>query len=193
MRYLVRRWWIAEWVMKRDSQNIRKPGPVQVRKEEGEDMKLFYDSLERSLKIALLVLVSGIVITTMLQIVARFILMVSIPWTDELARYLMIWASFVGLGVAYRKRELICVAFFAEKLPSHLLKVALLLSDLLCSIFAIVIVVYGVKLCLQNVAQVSPSMRISLGIIYGVIPLGCLLFLLFAFESVFSYFSAKRR
>jgi TRAP-type C4-dicarboxylate transport system permease small subunit len=171
----------------------KERGPVQVRKDEGIDMKRFYDSLEKSLRIALLVLVSGIVVTTMLQIVARFILMVSIPWTDELARYLMIWASFVGLGVAYRKRELICVAFFREKLPSHLLKVTLLVSDLLCSIFAIIIVIYGVKLCFQNVAQVSPSMRISLGIIYGVIPLGCLLFLLFAFESVFSYFSAKRR
>jgi len=172
---------------------MRKPGLVLVRKEEGEDMKRFYDSLEKSLKMVLLVLVGGIVVTTMLQIVARFILMVSIPWTDELARYLMIWASFVGLGVAYRKRELICVEFFREKLPSHLLKVALLISDVLCSIFAIVIVVYGVKLCLQNVTQVSPSMRISLGIIYAVVPLGCLLFLLFAFESVFSYFRAARR
>ncbi len=156
-------------------------------------MKHFYDSLEKSLKIVLLVLASGLVAATILQIVARFILLVSIPWTDELARYLMIWASFVGLGVAYRKKELICVAFFVEKLPSHLVKLALLLSDLLCSIFSIVIVIYGVRLCLQNVVQVSPSMRISLGVIYAVIPLGCLLFLLFAFESVSSYFSAKRR
>src|SRR4030042_75113 len=172
---------------------MRKPVPVQVRKEEGEDMKRFYDSLEKSLRVALLVLVSGIVITTMLQIVARFILMVSIPWTDELARYFMIWASFVGLGVAYRKREPIWVAFFREKLPPHLLKVALLVSDLLCSVFAIVIVIYGFKLCLLNAGQVSPSMRISLGIVHAIIPLGCLLFLLFAFESVFSYFSARRR
>ena len=156
-------------------------------------MKRFYDSLEKSLKMVLLVLVGGIVITTMLQIVARFILMVSIPWTDELARYLMIWASFVGLGVAYRKKELICVEFFREKLPSHLLKVALLISDLLCSIFAIVIVIYGAQLCFQNAGQASPSMRISFGIIYAIIPIGCLLYLLFAFESVFSYLSASRR
>ena len=156
-------------------------------------MKYFNDSLEKVLRIALLVLVSGIVITTMLQIVARFILMVSIPWTDELARYLMIWASFVGLGVAYRKKELICVAFFREKLPPHLLKLTLLISDLLCSIFTIVIVIYGVKLCFQNMAQVSPSMRVSLGIIYAIIPLWSLLYLLFAFESVFSYFREARR
>lgn len=156
-------------------------------------MKRFYDQLETSLKIVLLVLVAGIVIATMLQIVARFILMVSIPWTDELARYLMIWASFIGLGVAYRKRALICVEFFREKLPPHLLKTALLISDLLCSLFAIIIVIYGVQLCIQNAGQVSPSMRISLGIIYAIVPLGCFLFVLFAFESVVSYFNAGRR
>ena len=156
-------------------------------------MKHFYDSLEKWLRMVLLVLVSGIVAATILQIVARFILMVSIPWTDELARYLMIWAAFVGLGVAYRKKELIAVGYFREKLSPHLLRVAVLVSDLLCSVFSIVIVVYGFKLCLLNAGQVSPSMRISLGIIYGIIPLGCLVFLLFAFESVFSYFSAKRR
>jgi TRAP-type C4-dicarboxylate transport system permease small subunit len=69
----------------------------------------------------------------------------------------------------------------------------LLISDLLCSIFTIVIVIYGVKLCFQNMAQVSPSMRVSLGIIYAIIPLGSLLYLLFAFESVFSYFREARR
>jgi TRAP-type C4-dicarboxylate transport system permease small subunit len=156
-------------------------------------MKRFYDSLEKSLKIVLLVLVSGIVLTTMLQIVARFILMVSIPWTDELARYLMIWASFIGLGVAYRKKELIAVGFFREKLSPRLLKVAVLVSDLLCSVFSIVIVIYGFKLCSLNMGQVSPSMRVSLGIVYAIVPMGCLLFLLFAFESVFSYFREERR
>jgi len=156
-------------------------------------MKRFYNFLEKSLKYLLLIFVGGIVLTTMLQIVARFILMVSLPWTDELARYLMIWASFIGLGVAYRKRELISVAFFREKLPPHLLKITAFISDVLCSIFATIIVIYGVKLCFQNITQVSPSMRVSLGIIYAIIPLGCLLFLLFAFESVFSYLSAKRR
>jgi TRAP-type transport system small permease protein len=160
---------------------------------ERDEMKRFYDSVEKSLKIVLLVLASGVVVITLLQIVARFILMISIPWTDELARYLMIWASFVGLGVAYRKRELICVAFFVEKLPQHLLRVALLVSDLLCSAFAIVIVIYGLRLCFLNLWQVSPSMRISLGIVYAIVPIGCLIFIFFAFESAFSYFSTKRR
>jgi TRAP-type C4-dicarboxylate transport system permease small subunit len=105
----------------------------------------------------------------------------------------MIWASFVGLGVAYRKGELIRVAILTEKLPPNLFKVAVLTTDFLCSIFAVIIVIYGVKLCLLNVGQASPSMRISLGIIYAIVPFGCLLFLAFAFESILSCLSPKRR
>ena len=149
-------------------------------------MKSFYDSLEASLRRVLLVLVSGIVLSVVLQIIARFILLVSIPWTDELARYLMIWASFVGLGVAFRRGQLISVAIVKDNLPPRLYRMATLVSDVLCSIFAIVAIIYGIKLCLLNAGQVSPALRISLGIIYGAIPVGCLLFLLFAVESILS-------
>ncbi len=145
----------------------------------------FFDSFEKSLRQVLLVLVIGILLAVALQIVARFILLVSIPWTDELARYLMVWTAFVGLGVAYRKGQLIYVGLVKDKLPPHLFRVASHISDALCAIFAVVAIIYGVKLCLLNAGQVSPSLRISLGIIYAAIPVGCLLFLVFVFESLF--------
>ena len=155
-------------------------------------MKSFFDSLDGLLRKALILLVAGIVLTTMLQVIARFILSISIPWTDELARYLMIWAAYLGLGVAYRKGELICVAYFTDKMPSNLLKGVKLASDVLCSIFAAVVVVYGIKLCLLNSDQVSPSLRFPLSMVYAAVPIGCLLYIVFAFESVTSIFSTDR-
>ncbi len=148
-------------------------------------MRRFFDSLEYGLRRILLVLVAGIVLAVTLQIVARFILLVSIPWTDELSRYLMVWSAFVGFGVAYRKGQLIYVGLVKDKLPPRMLRLATILSDILCAIFAVIAVIYGIKLCLLNVGQVSPSLRISLGIIYAAIPLGCFLFLVFVFESLF--------
>jgi TRAP-type transport system small permease protein len=155
-------------------------------------MKSFFDSLDGFLRKALILLVAGIVVTTVLQVIARFVLSISIPWTDELARYLMIWCAYLGLGVAFRKGELICVAYFTDKLPSNLLKKIKLASDALCSIFAAVVVVYGIKLCIINADQVSPSLRFPLSLVYAAVPIGCLLFILFAFESVASIFSTDR-
>jgi TRAP-type C4-dicarboxylate transport system permease small subunit len=155
-------------------------------------MKKFFDSLERVLKIALVVLLTAMTIVVVVGIAARYILLVSIPWTEELSRYLMIWTGFVGFGVAYRKKELIAVKLFVNKLPPHLLRIAFLVSDIACSIFLILVTIYGIKLCVMNAHQVAPALRISMGIIYAAIPLGCCLYLVFVVESVSSYLKAKK-
>jgi len=155
-------------------------------------MKSFFDHLERILKIALVVLLTAMTIDVVIGIVARYVLLISIPWTEELARYLMIWTGFIGFGVAYRKRELISVRLFVGKLPPNLLRIALFVSDVLCSIFLVIVVVYGIKLCLDNMGQLSPALRISMSIIYAIIPLGCVLFLVFVVESISSFLKLKK-
>jgi TRAP-type C4-dicarboxylate transport system permease small subunit len=155
-------------------------------------MKGFFDFLERVLKYTLIILLSAMTIVVVVGIFARYILLVSIPWTEEIARYLMIWAGFVGFGVAYRKRELIAVRLFIDILPSNLFRMALFISDILCSIFLIVAVAYGIKLSLINMNQLSPASRIPLSIIYAAIPLGCTLYLFFVVESISSFVKARK-
>jgi TRAP-type C4-dicarboxylate transport system permease small subunit len=155
-------------------------------------MKKFFDFLEQILKVALVFLLATMTIVVVIGIVARYILLISIPWTEELARYLMIWTGFFGFGVAYRKKELISVKLFVDRLPPNLLRIALFVSDILCSIFLVIVVVYGIKLCLQNMYQFSPSLRISVSIIYAIIPLGCIIYLLFVLESIASFLKLKK-
>jgi TRAP-type C4-dicarboxylate transport system permease small subunit len=155
-------------------------------------MKAFFDFLERVLKYALIILLTAMTIVVIIGIFARYVLLVSIPWTEEIARYLMIWAGFVGFGVAYRKRELIAVRLFIDILPPNLFRMALFISDILCSIFLIVAVVYGIKLCLMNMNQLSAASRIPMAIIYAAIPLGCTLYLVFVVESISSFVKARK-
>ena len=155
-------------------------------------MKEFFDFLERVLKYTLVVLLTAMTIVVVVGIFARYILLVSIPWTEEIARYLMIWAGFVGFGVAYRKRELIAVRLFIDILPANLFRMAIFISDILCSIFLIVAVIYGIKLSLINMNQLSPASRIPVAIIYAAIPLGCTLYLFFVVESISSFVKARK-
>lgn len=155
-------------------------------------MKEFFDFLERVLKYTLVVLLTAMTIVVVVGIFARYILLVSIPWTEEIARYLMIWAGFVGFGVAYRKRELIAVRLFIDILPANLFRMAIFISDILCSIFLIVAVIYGIKLSLINMNQLSPASRIPVSIIYAAIPLGCTLYLFFVVESISSFVKARK-
>ena len=155
-------------------------------------MTKIIDQLERVLKWAILVLLSTMTLVVVLGILARYVFLVSIPWTEELARYLMIWTGFVAFGVAYRRKELIYVRIMVDKLPPRLMGLISFVSDLLCSFFLVLVIFYGVRLCLANAAQVSPAARIPMSWIYAAIPLGCALCLVFIFESMVKYLKAGR-
>jgi TRAP-type C4-dicarboxylate transport system permease small subunit len=59
-----------------------------------------------------------------LQIVVRFVLprlgiILSVPWSEELARYLMVWCIFLGAAVAARAGALIAVDTLPDSLPER--------------------------------------------------------------------------
>lgn len=59
-----------------------------------------------------------------LQIAVRFLLprfglMLSVPWSEELARYLMVWCIFLGAAVAARSGALIAVDTLPDSLPER--------------------------------------------------------------------------
>lgn len=59
-----------------------------------------------------------------LQIVVRFVLprfgiLLSVPWSEELARYLMVWCIFLGAAVAARAGALIAVDTLPDSLPQR--------------------------------------------------------------------------
>jgi TRAP-type C4-dicarboxylate transport system permease small subunit len=156
-------------------------------------MKRIADILEGALKFLVIIMLSALTIIVVVGIAARYVFLVSIPWTEEISRYLMIWTSFLGLGVAYRKRELIAVKLLTDLLPKKMFRIALFVSDILCSIFLVVVVYYGVKLCVQNSDQVSAAARIPTSIVYAAIPVGGVIYLFFSLESILDFFKGRKR
>jgi TRAP-type transport system small permease protein len=73
------------------------------------------DTLFGALVTALLAALVGVV---GLNIGGRFLFNYSIPWADELSRFLFIWLIFVGAALAYFRGEHILVSFLTERLPS---------------------------------------------------------------------------
>lgn len=155
-------------------------------------MKRLADILESVLKFCMVVMLIMLTVIVIVGIMARYVFLVSIPWTQEISRYLMIWTSFLGLGVAYRKRELIAVKVFTDILPKRLFRIAFFVSDILCSIFLVVVVYYGIRLCIQNSDQVSAAARIPVSIVYAAIPVGGVIYLLFSLESILDFFERRK-
>ncbi|MCD2203663.1 TRAP transporter small permease [Halobacterium sp. KA-6] len=67
------------------------------------------------------------ILTVGLQISARWILEplfdMSLPWTVNLAQYLLVWMTFVGAAVASRKREHISLDLLVSRLSDRTLRI----------------------------------------------------------------------
>jgi TRAP-type C4-dicarboxylate transport system permease small subunit len=57
-----------------------------------------------------------IVVVMAVQVLMRYIFNASLIWAEELCRYLMVWISFVLVGLAFQRGELVTVDLVAKAL-----------------------------------------------------------------------------
>ena len=124
---------------------------------------------------ALLALMSAAIL---IQVVVRFVLTafginLSAPWTEELARYLLIWIVFLGAGVGCRRAQLIALEFVVHRLPSLPGQTLRYATTLLCVVFFIFLVWVGFAFVELGESESSPVMVIPKSWVYWAMPVGC--------------------
>jgi len=60
------------------------------------------------------------VIVVLSQVIFRYVMRISVPWTEEFARYLLILITFVGGALAIRDKQHISVTAIIDKLPKKI-------------------------------------------------------------------------
>jgi|Deesub1362A_J573_1020465.scaffolds.fasta_scaffold04877_4 C4-dicarboxylate transporter DctQ subunit len=121
------------------------------------------------------------------QVLNRFFLKIPIMWPEELARYLMIWMSFVAAAVAFRKGAHIGVNIIIDKLSGKTKQIFIILQSVLIMVFVAVVGYYAIfiiRLQLSTI-QLSPALEINLAYIYMAIPVWALLTFIEIFVSLF--------
>ncbi|MGQ9638273.1 MAG: TRAP transporter small permease [Thermodesulfobacteriota bacterium] len=119
-----------------------------------------------------LVLLIAICGVTFAQVFFRFVIVHSLPWSEEFSRYALVWASFLGASIALKRGLHIGVEAFVAKLPNEKRRPLYLLTLILILIFLFTVMVKGFQLALFNMKQSSPAMRIPMGFPYLGIPIG---------------------
>jgi TRAP-type C4-dicarboxylate transport system permease small subunit len=56
-------------------------------------------------------------LATIMQVVFRYVLQISVPWTEEAARFALIFVTFWGAATALRERDHIAINTFFDKIP----------------------------------------------------------------------------
>lgn len=135
----------------------------------------------------------GILMATIVgaQVFSRYVLNHSIFWSDEAARFLLIWLTFLGAGVAYRNQGHASIDIVYSRLPATGRKVAAIATDLLTLAFAGVMIVYGYKFSYFVRMQISPALFMPKWIPHSVIPIGGAILGIHALAFLFRHLQEK--
>lgn len=127
-----------------------------------------------------MLIATGIAISLIvfLQVLLRFTVQIPFPWSEEGARYLMIWMGMIGSAVAIRHARHIGVTLLVDHLPDSIQRGILLIVESAMVFFLVVLVKEGLKLSIKNFSQLSPAMDLPMFYPYLAVPVGAALMIL---------------
>lgn len=111
------------------------------------------------------ILMGAMTVVVFMQVVCR-LTSGSLPWSEEIARYMMVYMVYLGASVGIKMQNHIAIEFVVGLLPSKPKAIAEIVANILISICLVVMVVFGMKVVKVTLMQKSPVLRLKMGYVY---------------------------
>lgn len=121
------------------------------------------------------------IILLSLQVFNRYVLGISLSWTEELSRFTYVWCVYLGVSMAVRSGEHVrIVAHLKALFPYKIYSKIILFADLVWLLFSIVMLVVSIKFLysMSNYKFLSPALGISMFWVYLIIPLAFIMMII---------------
>ncbi|MCK5457040.1 MAG: TRAP transporter small permease [Melioribacteraceae bacterium] len=145
-------------------------------------MMTLKSKVDKVIEYSLVILMALMVFNVLWQVFTRFIMNDPSSFTDELARYLLIWLGLLGAGYVTGQKMHLAIDYLLSKTKPNVkskLEYVINISIFLFALF--VMVIGGVNLVSLTLylEQISAALQIQLGYIYIVLPVSGLLIMLY--------------
>lgn len=134
--------------------------------------------LERLLDGVLAVALAVMLFSMLYQVFGRYVLDHAPGWSEELARYLMVWLTMLGSASVLRSGGHISVTTLTDRLGPAALASVLAVRDAALVATSGVLAWWGVLFSEMNGVQESAAMEIPMSIPYAALPAGAVLIVL---------------
>ncbi len=133
--------------------------------------------IERTLDVLLGLMVAAMVCAVFYQVFGRYVLGRAPAWSEELARFLLLYLVLVGAASALRSGSHISVTMLFDDASEGRRRVLFWLRDLVLGAVLVLMVWQGIGFALLNDGQGSPAFEIPMSWPYAALPLGAALML----------------
>lgn len=152
----------------------------------------FDDLLCASNKWLLVVILAVMSVLVSANVISRYVFSFSFTWVEEVTRYMMIWATFLGCGMALRVGGHIAIDALAESVPAPFARCIRVLISLILVVALLFMTVLGAQYAEFAWEQETPVLGWSFGAIYLSIPAGGVLMLLHLFMFAMRWIATGR-
>ena len=123
--------------------------------------------------VVLLLIMTG---STLAGVFARYFMNEALAWSEEVARYSMVWLSFIGGGLVFRRGGHIAIDVLVRKLPDGIIKHLVFgITQLVILCFLGVVFWKGLEMLGQSAFMTTPALQMSMVVPYAAIPVGAAL------------------
>ena len=134
-------------------------------------------------KIAVISCVLSIALIVSTSIFFRYVLNNSITWSEEIAKYLMVWMVFVGAPVAMVQSRHIAIEMFPNLFRPRIRALIFLIVNLLIVLTMAFWTYRGFTYTVGGMSQVMSSFdKIPLGVVFASIPFGSCIMMIISFQ-----------
>jgi TRAP-type C4-dicarboxylate transport system permease small subunit len=106
----------------------------------------------------------------LLGVFYRYALVKPLPWAEDLGRYLMVWIALFGVGIVMHHKGHVAVTICVDHLTPRARGMLLLFSKILVLAFGFFMGYLGIRLLIEMLPQISPTLRISMWWVYFGFP-----------------------
>jgi TRAP-type C4-dicarboxylate transport system permease small subunit len=160
-------------------------------------LEKLYHSINRIIEVVLVAIFALLVLDVLWQVFGRYVLNQSFSFTEEFARFALIWLAILGAAYLNGKRDHLSMDYLLQKLSPEKLAKRMQIIEVLMFIFALVVMVIGggnLVYTTLYLGQVSPAMHVSLGYVYSIVPISGLLIMFYSIYNISVYYNvAKNR
>lgn len=106
------------------------------------------------------------------NVVTRYGFGFSLSWGEEVARFLMIWVTFLGAGLALREGRHVAIELLQDRLGASARRALRVALGCLILLFLALLILYGSRFVAFGWNKVTIATQIPRGIPYLAIPIG---------------------
>ena len=141
----------------------------------------------RVLEFTLIIAVAVLTLDVLWGVITRYVFGSQAKWTEELARFLLIWVSLLGGAAAFGEKAHLGVDYFVGLMDPAAQKIMSVMSYVAVLFMTLAIFMIGGWQLVQvnlNSGQMAPALQIKMGYIYSAVPVAGIFIIVFTIEQL---------